>query len=235
MEIIEKLRKLITLRDHPNTSEQEVLNAAQAITKLLYKYNMEESDISIEEKILNPILCEEIEYKTTLCGGKWYSSLVAVITNNNLCKCLIISIPNSKSGRLTRDKFQIVGRKNNIEIVKYMIDSYSNKFYHIGKYKYKNEYKGELTENKFLRSFLEGCAAGLQYKYQQLKKDYEGINALVVTTQNEIMEFLSNRNIRKGRQSKEKMDYNAYQSGYNTGKDAELNKGINQSNALLLK
>lgn len=235
MEIIEKLRKLITLRDHPNTSEQEVINAAQAITKLLYKYNMEESDISMEEKILNPILCEEIEYKTTLCGGKWYSSLVAVITNNNLCKCLIISIPNSKSGRLTRDKFQIVGRKNNIEMVKYMIDSYSNKFYHIGKYKYKNEYKGELTENKFLRSFLEGCAAGLQYKYQQLKKDYEGINALVVATQNEIMEFLSNKNIRKGRQSKEKMDYNAYQSGYNTGKDAELNKGINQSNALLLK
>lgn len=235
MEIIEKLRKLITLRDHPNTSEQEVLNAAQAITKLLYKYNMEESDISMEEKILNPILCEEIEYKTTLCGGKWYSSLVAVITNNNLCKCLIISIPNSKSGRLTRDKFQIVGRKNNIEMVKYMIDSYSNKFYHIGKYKYKNEYKGELTENKFLRSFLEGCAAGLQYKYQQLKKDYEGINALVVATQNEIMEFLSNKNIRKGRQSKEKMDYSAYQSGYNTGKDAELNKGINQSNALLLK
>lgn len=235
MEITEKLRKLIALRDHPNTSEQEVLNAAQAITKLLYKYNMEESDVSMEEKILNPILCEEIEYKTTLCGGKWYSSLVAVITNNNLCKCLIISIPNSKSGRLTRDKFQIVGRKNNIEMVKYMIDSYSNKFYHIGKYKYKNEYKGELTENKFLRSFLEGCAAGLQYKYQQLKKDYEGINALVVTTQNEIMEFLSNRNIRKGRQSKEKMDYSAYQSGYNTGKDAELNKGINQSNALLLK
>lgn len=235
MDILEKLKKLITIRDHPNTSEQEVYNAAQAITRLLYKYNLEESDVSFEEKLTNPITCEEINYNCKLCGGKWYSSLVAVITNNNLCKCLIISIPNDKSGRLKRDKFQLVGRKNNIEMVKYMIDSYVNQFYKIGKYKYKHFYNGDLTENKFLRSFLEGCAVGLNYKYQQLKNDYKESAALIVVNDNEISEYLKDRNIRKGRSSKEKIDYDAYQSGYETGKNTEVNKGIEKSNQKLLK
>ena len=234
MDILDKLKKLITIRDHPNTTEEEVFNAAQAITRLLYKYNLEESDVSLEEKILNPIICKEIEYKTKLCGGKWYSSLVAVITNNNLCKCLIISVPNNKSGRLTRDKFQLVGRKNNLEIVEYMIDSYANQFYNIGKRYYKL-YKGELTENKFLRSFLEGCAAGLNHKYNELKQQCVESKALIINNDNDIAEFLKNRNIRKGRSSKEKINQDAYLSGYETGKSTEINKGINKNNQNLLK
>lgn len=228
MNVLEKLKKLILTRDHPNTPEGEVMTAAQAITNLLYKYNLEESDVILEE---NPITCREIDYRTKLCGGKWYASLVAVITNNNLCKCLIISIP--KSGRLSRDKFQLVGRKTNLELVEYMIDSYASRFYLIGKQKYKL-YKGELTENKFLRSFLEGCAAGLNRKYLELRNDANN-SALIVSTNDEISEYLSGRNIRKSRDSKEQINMEAYSTGYETGRNIEINQGINNSKCKLLQ
>lgn len=233
MEITEKLKKLIILRDHPNTSKEEALNAAQAITRLLYKYNLEESNIPLEEKIINPIICKEINYKTKLCGGNWYTSLVTVITNNNLCKCLIISVPNDTTGRMYRDKFQLIGRKNNVEIVEYMIDSYANNFYKIGKRIFRNEYFGDLTENKFLRSFLQGCAVGLNQKYLELKQQYTDTKALIIKTDNEITEFLSNRNIRKGKKSKEQYNYDAYNVGYNVGKKSEINKGLTDNKTLL--
>lgn len=231
MDSVEKIKKLIAVRDHPNTPEGEVITAAQAITTLLYKYNLEESDIS--ERVENPITMAEIEYKSNLMGGKWYSTLVAVITNNNLCKCLISQIPGP-SGRLKRDKFQIIGRKNNIEIVKYMIDSFTNRFYLVGKQKYKS-YTGELTENKFLRSFLEGCAAGLNQKYKEMQRQYEYCNALVVKHDSEIAEYLRDWNIKKGRASKEQIDNGVYSSGYETGKNTEINKGVSVSNRKLLK
>ena len=231
MDIVEKIKKLIAVRDHPNTPEGEVITAAQAITKLLYQYNIEEKDIGEQEKLVNPITMEEIPYKCTLMGGKWYGSLVAVITNNNLCKCLI-SQSYGSNGRLKRDTFQIIGRKNNIEIVKYMIDSFVNRFYAVGKQKYKL-YRGELTENKFLRSFLEGCAAGLNSKYKEMQKQYEYCNALIVKSDNEIAEYLQNWNIKKGRASKEKIDDSIYHSGYETGKNTEINKGITNNRKLL--
>lgn len=229
MEIVEKLRKLIAIRDHPNTSEQEVYNAAQAITRLLYKYNMEEPNV--EERLTNPITFEEISYKSNLCGGSWYCNLVSVITNNNLCKCIIVSIPGC-SGRLHRDKFQIIGRKNNIELVKYMIDSFTNRFYSIGKKIYKSTYVGELTENKFLRSFLKGCAIGLNAKYCELQNinDYK---SLIVSVKSDIDDFLKGRNLVKSRKSKERTDVDAYLSGYNVGKNSEINKGLSNNKLLL--
>lgn len=231
MKILDKIKKLIAVRDHPNTPEGEVITAAQAITKLLYQYNLEESDI--EERVENPITMAEIEYKSNLIGGKWYSSLVAVITNNNLCKCLISQIPGP-SGRMKRDKFQIIGRKNNIEIVKYMIDSFVNRFYLVGKQKYKL-YKGELSENKFLRSFLEGCAAGLNQKYKEMQVQYEYCSALVIKSDSEIAEYLRDWHIKKGRASKEQIDSSIYDSGYETGRNTEINKGVNVGDRKLLK
>lgn len=226
MKILEQLRKLISVRDHPNTPEGEVIAAAQAITRLLYKYNIEEKDIPDSEKELNPIVCEEINYKSPYIGGNWYASLVTVITNNNLCKTLIVKLPSSTGKRMVKSRFQLVGRKNNVELVKYMIDQYTSRFYIIGKNKYKS-YKGELTENKFLRSFLEGCALGLNYKYKELQQQYVDSKALIISVKTEIDDFLKNLNIGKATKSKEHFDSLIFNEGYKVGKNIELHKGIN--------
>ena len=226
MKILEQLRKLISVRDHPSTPEGEVMAAAQAITRLLYKYNLEEKDIPESEKEKNPIICEEIKYKSPYIGGNWYSSLVTVITNNNLCKVLIVKLPSSTGKRMVKSLFRLVGRKNNVELVKYMIEHYTNRFYSIGKTKYKS-YNGDLTENKFLRSFLEGCASGLNYKYKELQQQYVESTALIISTKNEIDDFLKDINIRKGTKTKEHFNTSVFFDGYEVGKNIELHKGIN--------
>lgn len=228
--VIDKLKKLISLRDHPDTSENEVINAAEAITKLLYKYNLDEADITFKEECY--ITDTEIPYKTSICGGSWYCSLVTVIANNNLCKCLIIKSP-SKTGRMLRDKFKLVGRKNNLELVTYMIDSYANKFWLIGRNKYRNS-NHEITQNKFLRSFLEGCAAGLNRKYKEMRDTFTESKALILTNNAEIDKYLSNYSISKARKSQSNIDYEAYASGYDTGRNTEINQGLNNGRNLLL-
>lgn len=226
MKILEQLRKLISVRDHPSTPEGEVMAAAQAVTRLLYKYNLEEKDIPEAEKEMNPMVCEEINYKSPYIGGNWYSSLVAVITNNNLCKVLIVKLPSSTGLRMVKSRFRLVGRKNNVELVKYMIEHYTNRFYSIGKTKYKS-YDGNLTENKFLRSFLEGCASGLNYKYKELQQQYVESTALIVSTKSEIDDFLKGTDIRKGTKSKEQFNSSVFANGFEVGKNIELHKGVN--------
>lgn len=226
MKIFEQLRKLIAVRDHPNTPEGEVIAAAQAVTRLLYKYSIEEKDIPDSEKESNPMICEEISYKSPYIGGNWYASLVAVITNNNLCRVLIVKLPSSTGLRMVKSRFRLVGRKNNVELVKYMIEHYTNRFYAIGKTKYKS-YVGDLTENKFLRSFLEGCASGLNYKYKELQQQYVESTALIVSVDREINDFLKGTPVRKGTKSKERFDSSIYMEGYEVGKNMEIHKGIN--------
>lgn len=226
MKILEQLRKLISVRDHPSTPEGEVIAAAQAITRLLYKYNLEEKDIPDSEKELNPMICDEIIYKSPYIGGNWYSSLVATITNNNLCKVLIVKLPSSTGKRLVKSRFRLVGRKNNVELVKYMIEHYTNRFYIIGKNKYKN-YIGELTENKFLRSFLEGCACGLNQKYKELQQQYVESTALIVSVKQEIDDFLKDTKIQKGTKTKEQFNSSIFKDGFETGKNIEIHKGVN--------
>lgn len=226
MKILEQLRKLIAVRDHSNTPEGEVIAAAQAVTRLLYKYNLEEKDIPDEEKEKNPMVCEEINYKSPYIGGNWYASLVATITNNNLCKVLIVKLPSVTGLRMVKSKFRLVGRKNNVELVKYMIEHYTNRFYGIGKIKYKS-YVGDLTENKFLRSFLEGCASGLNRKYKELQQQYIESTALIVSTKSEIDDFLKDTKIAKGTKTKEHFNLSVYADGYEVGKNIELHKGVN--------
>ena len=235
--ILEKLRKLMNLKESATElgNEGEANAAAAGITRLLMEYNLTENDIPEQEKLENPVISEEIPFKAEASSGAWYSRLVSVICEYNMCRNLIVS--TRTNGRMKRDKFEIVGRKKNVEVVLYLISFLAHQFVTIGKSgyaQYKHDcllkygtYPKSLT--MYLKSFLYGCVIGISEKFEEgereLKKETD-ITALVSTAKCEIDDFLKNEKIGKARESKGEVDALCAMKGVEVGRSIEISKGI---------
>lgn len=235
--ILAKLRKLMNLKESAQAigNEGEAAAAAAGISRLLYMYNLTESDIPEQNRIDNPIVSEEIPFKPEVQGGQWYELLVNCICNFNLCDTLVTY--SYKKKRYSKDKFNIVGRKKNVEIVLYLISFLANKFYQIGKHDYP-QYKHDClfkkgilpkTEHMYLRSYLYGCVLGLHNKLkserEELQKECD-IKSLVLSSRSEIDDFLKDKNIGKCRFRKPELEHDCARKGFETGQNVEINKGI---------
>lgn len=240
--LLEKLRKLMNLKESATSlgNKGEANAAAAGITRLLMEYNLTEEDIPAEEKLKNPIVMEMIPYKTEV-SGSWYSALISTLCEFNMCRPLILCTP-SYSGRSKRDKFEIIGRKKNVEVVLYLISFLLNQFIMIGKRDY-SSYKHACiwqydtppkSLNAYLKSFLYGCVMGLHEKFKEEKKrleDQSDITALVCTTQSEIDDFLKDTKTSKTRKSKAEIDSLCAMQGMKVGKNVEISKGIHSDTA----
>lgn len=235
--ILAKLRKLMNLKENAAAigNEGEAAAAAAGISRLLYMYNLTEADIPEQERIDNPIVSEDIPFKPEVQGGQWYELLVNCVCEFNLCTALVTS--TYKKSRYTKDKFNIVGRQKNVEIVLYLISFLANKFYQIGKRDYP-QYKHDClfikgiipkTEYMYLKSYLYGCVLGLISKLRQEREEMQNecdVKSLVLSTRSEIDEFLKNKDIRKGKFRKPELDNESARKGFVTGLNVEINKGI---------
>lgn len=203
--ILEKLRKLMNLKESAKALGNEgEAHAAAGIARLLMEYNLSEEDIPEQEKLENPVIAEEIPYKVEMSNCVWYNFLVSTVCEYNMCRSLIVSRP--KNYRMVRDKFQIIGRKKNVEVVLYLISFLAHQFVIIGKRKYPN-YKYECirkygitpkTLAMYMKSFLYGCVIGLGDKFASMKQGLEetsNVTALVVASKAEIDEFLKMRRL----------------------------------------
>ena len=211
--ILEKLRKLMNLKESAKAlgNEGEAHAAAAGIARLLMEYNLSEEDIPEQD------------------------FLVSTVCEYNMCRSLIVSRP--KNYRMVRDKFQIIGRKKNVEVVLYLISFLAHQFVIIGKRKYPN-YKYECirkygitpkTLAMYMKSFLYGCVIGLGDKFASMKQGLEetsNVTALVVASKAEIDEFLKNEKIGNARESQAKIDRLCAKEGINVGRNIEIQKGI---------
>lgn len=237
--ILEKLRKLMNLKESAQAlgNEGEANAAAAGITRLLMEYNLTEEDIPEQEKLENPIVSEEIPFKAEMNDGRWYADLVSVICEYNMCRSLIVSIPNN--GRMRRSKFQIVGRKKNVEVVLYLISFLAHQFVTIGKKKYP-QYKHDCiwkygmnpkSTVMFLKSFLFGCVIGLNDKLEESKQTLASgtdVTALVHVTTAEIDDYLKDEKIGTARCSESKIDALSAKQGISVGRNIEISKGIHK-------
>lgn len=235
--ILEKLRKLMNLKESAKAlgNEGEAHAAAAGIARLLMEYNLSEEDIPEQEKLENPVIAEEIPYKVEMSNCVWYNFLVSTVCEYNMCRSLIVSRP--KNYRMVRDKFQIIGRKKNVEVVLYLISFLAHQFVIIWKRKYPN-YKYECirkygitpkTLAMYMKSFLYGCVIGLGDKFASMKQGLEetsNVTALVVASKAEIDEFLKNEKIGNARESQAQIDRLCAKEGINVGRNIEIQKGI---------
>lgn len=248
--VLKKLRKLQNLYEGAKkiNSEGEAMAAAAAIQKLLAQYNLTMDEVNkSEEKSKDEILEEKVSgYTYKSIGGDWEFRLLYVICKWNFCKCFQVGG--------TYKRLIIFGKKENMEMVKWLRDMLSERFVEFSKKRFK-EYKETMeyamkpiSMDKYQRSYLMGCAAGLDAKLKEesdrdKKEDIDfgtKVTALVVRNDAAITEYINNKyRVGRGRAKKENYD-SARAYGFKDGKNTDIHRPISggkaqASNVKLLK
>lgn len=235
--VMRKLAKLKKLYEGAKAinSQGEAEAAASAINRLLTEYNLTMDEVgSAEEKEANAVMHEEVSgftYKSI--GGNWEQRLTYVICKWNFCRCYTYG---SSYKRVI-----IVGERQNIETVKWLVDMLKERFVAFSKDRYK-EYLNNLSgwekpmsKDKFQRSYLLGCAQGLDTKlkeeHEKEKKEEQElaarINALVVRKDAAVVKYVEQQwgKVKAGTARRENYD-EARAAGYKDGRNTNINKPI---------
>lgn len=233
-EVLKKLRKLQNLYEGAKkiNSEGEAMAAAAAIQRLLTMYNLSMDEVEQSEAKESDAILEEnmsgYTYKTI--GGAWEFRLLHVLCKWNFCKCFQVGS--------TYKKLIIFGKKENIEMVKWLRSMLSERFVEFSKKRYK-EYQGTreyaikpIGKDTYQRSYLIGCAEGLDAKLkEENRKDRKAdgnigakVTALVLRNNTAIDEYIGAKyRVGRGRMKREAMT-SARAYGYNDGKNTSINR-----------
>lgn len=252
-QVISKLRKLQKLYEGAKkiNSEEEANAAAAAIQRLLTEYNLTMEAVGEEpiEKAIQEEIISGYEKKTH--GGDWVHKLTSVICKYNFCKCYYFGRGNKR--------LLIVGAKENLETVKWLRGMLMERFYELGKRRYK-EYCDEYEmygvvmgsyklqrRNPWLRRYLLGCASGLNFKLKaeenKMKAESEQmgskVTALVVRNDAAIVEYMyKNHKMGKPRVVAGLGWSSASEIGFKDGVHTNINKplssGTTQHNVKML-
>ena len=234
--VLKKLRKLQNLYEGAKkiNSEGEANAAAAAIQRLLIQYNLSMDEIGTdEEKSKDTVLEEKVDgftYKSI--GGEWEFRLLYVLCKWNFCKCFQVGG--------TYKRLMIFGKKENIETVKWLRSMLAECFVSFSKNRFKEYQKTveyamkPISMDKYQRSYLMGCAAGLDAKLKEESdrekaKDAEfgaKVTALVVRNDTAVTEYIENKyKVGKGKARRENFD-SARDFGFRDGKNTELHKQV---------
>lgn len=139
--------------------DTDIINMAKDIVPPQYNLSMDEIGTD-EEKAKDTVLEEKVDgftYKSI--GGEWEFRLLYVLCKWNFCKCFQVGG--------TYKRLMIFGKKENIETVKWLRGMLAERFVSFSKNRFK-EYKKTMeyamkpiSMDKYQRSYLMGCAAGL--------------------------------------------------------------------------
>lgn len=233
--VLKKLRKLQNLYEGAKkvNSEGEAMAAAAAIQRLLTQYNLTMDEIGTDDEKKDTILEERwggYTYKSI--GGKWESRLSYILCKWNFCKCFEVGG--------TYKRLMIVGKKENIETVRWLREMLSERFVEFSKKRFKefqqtDNYKFRpIGKDKYQRSYLMGCCAGLDAKLleeseRDKKEDADfsaKVTALVVRNDAALKEYVESKyKVTAGRRTHELNDA-ARSMGVKDGYNTELYKPV---------
>ncbi len=200
--IQKKLRKLQKMYNGAKAinSEGEAQAAAAAIQRILLEYNITMEEVSVEKdkNVIEQERWSGFTYKSI--GGWWESRLVNVLCKFNFCRSFYV---NESYKTLL-----IVGTEENRKQVQWFREFLSEKFVELSKRAYKeyldkflsdpwNVNSKPMSKDKYQRSFLVGCAVGLENKLEEErerdKQDQEignKVTALVLRKDQELQQWV---------------------------------------------
>lgn len=229
--IIEKIRKLMSLQESAKElgNEGEANAAAAGISRLLMEYDLLLEDVDDLKKKDSPIGHDLVEVRVDyITAGHWFENLIAVLCSHNRCLSL----------KSNRNRFEIVGRKENRTVVLYLISFLSEKFIRIGRrnypeWKYKYILRTGITPPPlatYMKSFLTGCTWGLDEKLTEEMQvcNTDAVTALTKNYLEENKSYVEEEfNLCKGkRQRSITLDHEITEEGRKTGRNVEINRGI---------
>lgn len=221
-DILSKLKKLQALADRAGTPEEAAV-AATKVQELLFKHNLEMSDIQLgddESSVKREYIkgTHQIKY-----AASWCRSLIWDIAKSNFCDTVY-----------TRGttRVSIVGESHNVEAVKMLYDYVQAQIIQLRNEAWKTE--GRFTssrESAWKTSFDAGCAARIGTRLQQerrrLQEETEQSNALVLVTDQELKDAMTRYypNLGRGTAGRN-LTGSGYGAGLRAGDRVALNKSL---------
>lgn len=207
--MVEKIKKMMALAEN-NPSEEEALAAALQAHKLMAKYNIHESEVSLEE-VKEDIVSIFSEQKHNSNLHKWRKQLGAIVAKAFRCKCYI-------SGK----DVVFRGYKDDAHLaldVYLMLYTVGDK---LGSKAYSEQVKELGTGKGAYNSIVVGFLYGVRDAFN------EQCTALMIVTPKEVEEDWESfsANMRTSKTSFRVMDRELYAKGYSEGKKAVKSRAI---------
>ncbi len=228
--ILEKIRKLLRLQEGAENigSEGEAYQAANAVHRLLTEYNLSMADVKDDNgKIsMNIAESERINYDSEY-GSRWRRWMMTTIAKFNYCELFTTS---------GAPKMLIIGQEDNVAICKELFDYLVKAFRRLSRERYDIALSLDRTlyidskKRLWFRSYLEGCAVGLDDNFEAHQPTSEE-TGLMVCHKEAIMDWTKQQHKVKdsGKPRKEQqrnMNALAFLVGQADGREISLNKQI---------
>ena len=207
--MIEKIKKMMALAEN-NPSEEEALSAALQAHKLMMKYNIHESEVTLEE-VKEDIVSIFSEQKHNSSLHKWRKQLGAIVARAFRCKCYI-------SGK----DVVFRGYKDDAQLA---LDVYLM-LYTVGDRLGSNAYTEQLAETGSGKGAYNSFVVGFLYGVRDAFD--EQCTALMVVTPKEVEEDWESfsANMKTSKSSFTIADRELYEKGYAEGKQAVKSRAI---------
>jgi hypothetical protein len=229
-QIKEKLRKLQEKYEGSLkiNSEHEAYAAASAIQAILLKYNLTMECVEAPTSDVDEQIASFYTYK--FIGGFWEYYLMVTVCRYNFCQCFLFGDKKHK-------KMIYLGKKENMEVVKWLHSFLAREFVNLGNERYKKhiEEGGEqIGRDTYLRRYLSGCCVGLESKLkaeqqeQVRQEDAKQVTTLVVNNEALIKDYLKNKYTegKKAVKTSSVKTDTCFQTGYSDGKNMNLAKPL---------
>jgi len=215
--IKDKIAKLIRKANSSRElgSIEEAASFMMMANKLLMKYNLERTDIELEDtsnRLSHDVLNLNDEHQWNKSSGDWMMHIYNMTASMNLC--FIISdikkeykrtangdliTKNGEKIIITYVKLTLIGNEMNKEVTRYMATSMINQLKSLSRDAW-SEYQqhgGNDKVNAWRRAYFRGAVNTLykifkDHKENQFKELGESLSALVLTNQVELKDYISN-------------------------------------------
>lgn len=225
--ILEKIRKLLRLKEGAEEigSEGEAYQAAKSVHRLLTEYNLSLADIKDDDGnvTMNIGESERINYDSEY-GSRWRRWIMSSIAKFNYCELYLVT---------GSPKMMLIGQVDNVTICKELFDYLTKTFRRLSRERYNTalsvdrELYFEERKRLWFRSYLEGCAVGLDDNFEAHQPTSEEKGLMVCHKQN-IIEWVNQKHkvkdSRKPRKENRQMNVVAFMVGQADGRDVTLNK-----------
>lgn len=247
--LLEKIKKLMRLRDDKAASQGEIENATKMITQLLQKHNLDIAQVEHDPREDETgSKAWSLNGKTNRHEGAWLNSLFTVICRFNMCDC--ITMAKGKRGKDDMGYIAIIGKKVNVEVVYFLVDQLRERLKDMEVNAWHN-YHGDEKRNSYRRGYLQGAVIGINYalaeqevqrkralqeEMGELAYQNKNLDLMIITQQQKNDEFIKealDEGDLKTKAHKKLISEDGKEQGQRDGYNMQVRKGLNNKSEYL--
>lgn len=212
--ILDKVRKLLALAEHPNTNEHEASLAYERAQELILKHNIDHfrlSDVADVSAVVRGDMAVTVE--------QWTQILIGVVARDNFCQAI-------KVGRFD---IAIIGRPHNVEFTRELFSWLRIQVEAISDRAVAG-YSGPISSRKWANSFRHGMVDRIAARLRERRAEQEAMTtAIVVRSDDENNDFIAHEfgRLRKG-SARRDVTYGAYTAGRGAADGVSLSPASRQ-------